>query len=273
MKCGEDKSTPQLGPGQSLLKFMDMASDTVKCAMSKPTNFKKNINHRRYLQRQVKSFVKSGRRKTNCPKKTPTSNLRDDVQHLVREAIKELRFSYAGAVQGSPSAATTAVLPAPIQSHLGITCSARLNTTYRLTHLPEKLSPASPRQDLLPRNAVPKFERESDQPLPCLALACSRAAEDDLFMSGEELTNNIDINDLYIPELHEPKSPIVNCDDYFVESDLEIPSPLYDSPETECSNFQFEFDSRHHNRRVPKFKEFLWIGREPHIEQPLLWRS
>lgn len=77
-------------------------------------------------------------------------------------------------------------------------------------------------------------------------------------MSVEELTNNIDINDLYIPELHEPKSPTVNCADYFMENDLEIPSPLYDTPD--YGNFQFYLDSRLPNQRITKFNEFFWIN-------------
>ena len=59
-------------------------------------------------------------------------------------------------------------------------------------------------------------------------------------MSGEELTNNIDINDLYIPELHEPRSPVVKCEDYIFENDLEIPSPIYDYGEQSIIHFKFE---------------------------------
>ena len=63
-------------------------------------------------------------------------------------------------------------------------------------------------------------------------------AEDEGFMTGEELTNNIDINDLYIPELHEPRSPVVKCEDYILQNDLEVPSPMYD--EQSRMHFQFE---------------------------------
>ena len=40
--------------GQSLIKFMTLATGSVKTALQKPANYKKNINHRRYLQKQLK---------------------------------------------------------------------------------------------------------------------------------------------------------------------------------------------------------------------------
>ena len=51
--------------GQSLLHFMTLATGSVKTALQKPANYKKNINHRRYLQKQLKICT---RRKKRSPK-------------------------------------------------------------------------------------------------------------------------------------------------------------------------------------------------------------
>lgn len=45
--------------GHSLLSFMNLASSKVKTALEKPNTFKRNINHRRFLQKQFRSMVKS----------------------------------------------------------------------------------------------------------------------------------------------------------------------------------------------------------------------
>ena len=48
----EDQSTA----GSSLLNFMNLASGNVKTALEKPANFKRNINHRRYLQKRLQNY-------------------------------------------------------------------------------------------------------------------------------------------------------------------------------------------------------------------------
>ena len=225
---------------------MDVASDAVKCALKKPSTFKRNINHRRYLQRQVKTVVRSRRN----PRKISPCDLKEDVQDLVREAIKELKYSqcYTNALEtfghrAPPPQHIRNDTPAQ-QIHNNFQSPRKLNPTYRLTHLP--LSRPIPHQIYIP----PRPQNNTNLRLnTCLyskvdlsaedegfSLSCS--AEDECFMSGEELTNNIDINDLYNPELHEPRSPVVKCEDYIVENDLEIPSPMYD----ERSSLHFQFD-------------------------------
>lgn len=250
MKPSCQDKTSQSAPGQSLLKFMDMASDAVKCALKKPTNFKRNINHRRYLQRQVKTFVKSRRSKNNCQRKVQSTDLREDVQDLVREAIKELKYShcYANADTVQSGRVTASPPPARTENQLDITSSKNMNTTYRLTHLPLEKPTMNNRHVF---HSYPVHKEQFIQHPVTLPLS---HAEEDPFMSGEELTNNIDINDLYIPELHEPRSPVVNCEDYFMGNDLDIPSPLYNSRDSD-NNFQFHFDN--FNQRIPKFEDFF----------------
>ena len=245
MKCHSQESS-----AQSLLEFMNVASDAVKCALKKPTTFKRNINHRRYLQRQVKTVVRSRRN----PRKINPCDLKEDVQDLVREAIKELKYSqcYTNALE---TLGHRGPLPQHVQSgspppqvHNNFQSPQKLNPTYRLTHLP--LSRPTPQQIYIhpqPQHNTsrhpetcsmyPKFNQSSEN----ASFSLNSNAEDEYFMSGEELTNNIDINDLYIPELHEPRSPIVKCEDYIVENDLEVPSPMYDE---RCS-LHFQFDPNH----------------------------
>ncbi|XP_028413187.1 uncharacterized protein LOC114536031 [Dendronephthya gigantea] len=239
------KSRTQEPSVQSLLEFMDIASDAVKSALKKPTTFKRHINHRRYLQRQVKSVV----RNRQHPRKVNPCDLREDVQELVREAIKELKHSpcYANALGASfghmrshHELMTNRRLSQQIQTHFQ--SSRPTHPTYRLTH---------PSQPITYQTHIHRANKENSSTVSadfcyhneanltttneCLGLS---SLTDECFMSGEELTNNIDINDLYIPELHEPRSPVVKCEDYIFENDLEIPSPIYG----EESIMRFKFD-------------------------------
>lgn len=241
MKCRAQEPS-----AQSLLEFMDVASDAVKCALKKPATFKRNINHRRYLQRQVKTVVRSRRN----PRKINPCDLKEDVQDLVREAIKELKYSqcYANALgafgqRGPPPQHIQNGSP-PHQIHNNFQSPRKLDPTYRLTHLPlsrpathQIYAPPLPQSNTsLCSNSCSYPDVNLGSEDECFSLNSN--AEDECFMSGEELTNNIDINDLYIPELHEPRSPVVKCEDYIVENDLEIPSPMYD----EESSLHFHFD-------------------------------
>jgi hypothetical protein len=67
--------------GQSLINFMTLATGSVKTALQKPANYKKNINHRRYLQKQLK--ICSRRKKRNTKAKTgPKTKKRANKQTL-----------------------------------------------------------------------------------------------------------------------------------------------------------------------------------------------
>lgn len=212
MKCYSQSESS----AQSLLDFMDVASNAVKSALKNPTTFKRNINHRRYLQRQVGKVVRG---KRNSRKLKPRE-LKEDVQDLVREAIKELKHSqrYAGTSgtfrhRGLP----TQYIGSDSPTQRFHTNSTLKPCTYRLTHLP-LLSPTNTQNHIPPLISCSLY---SGITLGSEGINLSLNAENDCsFMTGEELTNNIDINDLYIPELHEPRNPIVKCEDYIVANDL-----------------------------------------------------
>lgn len=230
MKCRAQEPS-----AQSLLEFMDVASDAVKCALKKPTTFKRNINHRRYLQRQVKTVVRSRR----TPRKLNPCDLKEDVQDLVREAINELRHSqcYVNALETFEHRGVAPQCISLPQNNFHN--PGRLNTTYRLTHLPaptQQLYTSHLAQNTAGQSSDSRLYTPANFASECSTLRLN--SEDECFMSGEELTHNIDINDLYIPELHEPRSPVVKCEDYIMENDLKIPSPMYD----EQGSLHFQFD-------------------------------
>ena len=64
--CSDSEKSDGATFGQSLIKFMTLATGSVKTALQKPANYKKNINHRRYLQKQLKICTRRKKRSTKA---------------------------------------------------------------------------------------------------------------------------------------------------------------------------------------------------------------
>ena len=166
------------GHGHSLLSFMKLASTKVKTALEKPNSFK------RFLQKQFKALVKS-------PEKIPT---RKQCNVAKESRMRQLDFSPACHNQMTPSPVNGGSMPfVPLQ-------------------------PFNPTMDLQQTNAHPFVN-------PTLNNVCDRrycdydtsssrvrettyynsslpelVAEEDGFLTGEELTQAIELKDLFIPE-------------------------------------------------------------------------
>lgn len=174
------------GHGHSLLSFMKLASTKVKTALEKPNSFKRNINHRRFLQKQFKALVKK-------PEKIPT---RKQCNLAKESMMQQLDFSPPCHNQMPPSPVNRSPLPfAPMAM---------------------AMQPFIPAMDLQQTNAHPFVN-------PTLSNVCERrycdydtskvrdttyynsslpelVTEEDGFLTGEELTQAIELKDLFIPE-------------------------------------------------------------------------
>ena len=213
---GEEQATA----GSSLLNFMNLASGNVKSAMEKPANFKRNINHRRYLQKQLRNYAK---RKNEISQKKP------------KDVLRQRGNTHASERHGTSRTAS--------RSDGGSKKSDRTSEVvrYEKLSLRERNLPASFWQEPIIQEAAesymyslyPTFEarngesedhytsavfepyfeawneyapreihsEELSQTGSVPSVSSEEAASDD-FMTGEELTQNIDIKDLYVPELY-----------------------------------------------------------------------
>ena len=72
--CSDGEKSDGATFGQSLIKFMTLVTGSVKTALQKPANYKKKINYRRYLQKQLKTCTR--RKKRSSKAKTGQKLLR-----------------------------------------------------------------------------------------------------------------------------------------------------------------------------------------------------
>ncbi|XP_028413140.1 uncharacterized protein LOC114535996 [Dendronephthya gigantea] len=80
---GQDDN-PSSNNVHSLLSFMNLASNKVKTALEKPNTFKRNINHRRFLQKQFRAIVKNPE-KGGAGKKSFTKDSIESMNFTLRE--------------------------------------------------------------------------------------------------------------------------------------------------------------------------------------------
>lgn len=178
--------------GHSLLSFMNLASNKVKTALEKPNTFKRNINHRRFLQKQFRAMVK-------CPEKTPGRRV------IPRDNIDSLNFAIRDC--GGQS------FPPPL-SHNFVQFDALdasiPNLAYETQHtyVPYARSEGYGQELCLKRqlqcNAYERVPRTNEnnclyQNRECAPSLPELIVEEE-FLTGEELTQAIELKDLFIPE-------------------------------------------------------------------------
>ena len=212
----------QVTAGSSLLNFMNLASGNVKNALEKPANFKRNINHRRYLQKQLRNY---GKRKPSefmlkKPKdvlKHKTNTLASDKHGMPRNSSrqegsskKSEKNSDAGNCE-KPSLRDRN-LPAsfwqePVVEDVAETYMYPLYPFHTRAGEPEE--PYNPAfetyfegwNECVAREIPAEELSPSAESVGAPSVSSEEAICDD-FMTGEELTQNIDIKDLYVPELY-----------------------------------------------------------------------
>ena len=211
----------QVTAGSSLLNFMNLASGNVKTALEKPANFKRNINHRRYLQKQLRNYAK--RKPSELTLKKPKdvfkhkgNNQAGDKHGVSRNSSRQEGNSKKSdkgveAVHRVKPSLRERNLP---QSFWQEPVIEDRTQTYLYSFYPFHTSRAGESED--PYN--PAFEAYFEGWNECVAreipteelspsaesvlsVSSDEAICDD-FLTGEELTQSIDIKDLYVPELY-----------------------------------------------------------------------
>lgn len=190
--------------GQSLIKFMNLATGTVKTALQKPANYKKNINHRRYLQKQLKICTRRKKRgpktKTGSkPKKAspesagtlPVTDVwmgQENPRQMDTRTLQENTFlSYERSFQ---NVGVFSSLEYAYHDFSNLRNSTNRENGFFASN---SAIPGQDIQDLSPHMNNTTF-LYTDELLPDVLV------EADNFLTGEELTRSLDIKDLFVPE-------------------------------------------------------------------------
>ena len=180
--------------GHSLLSFMNLASSKVKTALEKPNTFKRNINHRRFLQKQFRAMVKS-------PEKSPGR------RSIARGNIETMNFNLREYSTGQS-------FPPPL-NHNFVQFDALDNSMPNMGYetpsyyapfstgdsygqdqtLQRQMQCGSLDEGLMTKevNNSCLYQNDCSSSIPELII------EED-FLTGEELTQAIELKDLFIPE-------------------------------------------------------------------------
>ncbi|XP_068672358.1 uncharacterized protein [Montipora foliosa] len=276
--AGEIRKEEQVTAGSSLLTFMNLASGNVKNALEKPANFKRNINHRRYLQKQLRNFGK--RKPSEMILKKPKdvfkhknnglSGIKSGVSRNSSRQEGNSKKSEKNAFVGScenPSLRDRNLPPSfwqePFVKDVTETCMYPLYPGTFLPRAEDSEDPYNPATFETYFEGWSEFVVQPEVPTevlsPCSesvgapSLSSEEAIFDD-FMTGEELTQNIDIKDLYVPELYiEDRSAHEHSYDESLYLAPISPSQYIFTPTT-CSDqayFNFTFD--HDQSGLPPF--------------------
>lgn len=206
--------------GSSLLNFMNLASGNVKTALEKPANFKRNINHRRYLQKQLRNYGK--RKPSEFIMKKPKDVLKHKGNTLASDKLGVSRNSsrQEGSSKKSERNAEAVSCEKPSLRERNLPPSFWQEPviedgteTYMYPLYPfharagESEDPYNPAfetyfegwNECVAREIPGEGLSPSAESIPSVS---SEEAICDDFMTGEELTQSIDIKDLYVPELY-----------------------------------------------------------------------
>lgn len=187
---GQDDS-PDSNNVHSLLSFMNLASNKVKSVLEKPNTFKRNINHRRFLQKQFRAIVKSPEK--GASKKFFTKENIDSMNFTLRECNGQSyppplshNFLQFNALQTSN--------PNLGFAEPNFTIPFARNAGYCVENLPE-------RQMTCNGHIRKQSSCLYQVPDECssISLTPELGVEED-FLTCEELTQAIQLEDLFIPD-------------------------------------------------------------------------
>lgn len=258
----------QLGAGSSLLNFMNFASGNLKSALEKPANFKRNINHRRYLQKQLRNYSKrknevSQVRKSGGAPRTKTGTKANEKNNLAKnisnawrteinssEIIADVKMEKASALRDRnlPSSFwQEPVMPTPLDEYGNFYGSLQQiqtrNPVNQGSHNTEYESFLESWEDCERRELSPKSSHCDS--VPSISSADESISEE--FLTGEELTRSIDIKDLYVPELYiTDRTAEESQEELYITTPMS-PSQYILSPSDQgFFNFSFDQDAQSH---------------------------
>ncbi|XP_020912777.1 uncharacterized protein LOC110250955 [Exaiptasia diaphana] len=277
------KDSDTLSTGSLLLSFMTQASGNVKTALEKPANFKRNINHRRYLQKQLRNYSK---KKGDTPaKKTSSSStkFKSTHGHSGKQSYKSQSVSYMKSLRDSwlgsekeRNALKERNLPASFwQEPIIPSFQQDINSSmYQYHPRPEDYAHtnAGPNQEIETylsgwNNAVATYDAtpRTAGEFPTSDAIPSITPEDGLseeFMTGEELTRNLDIKDLYVPEMYSADKLLSDVQETLFAGQIS-PSQYYlPSPSPYNTEAYFNFSLEHDPQGLPPIA-MAFFGQNP----------
>ena len=206
--CSDGEKNDGATLGQSLIKFMSLATGSVKTALQKPANYKKNINHRRYLQKQLKICT---RRKKRSTKAKTTQKTRKTANKETPATTSEVWIGHGncGDIFLTPEGNNNQYFTTG--NNLFLPYDAPCNGLGNGFAFPNNLTNDTIAQNgfrswdsfaysgQLGVSAMQQMDNSSailrDDTLPVLL-----HEDAEQFLTGEELTHVLDINDLFVPE-------------------------------------------------------------------------
>lgn len=246
-----------LSTGSLLLSFMTQASGNVKTALEKPANFKRNINHRRYLQKQLRNYSK--KKGDISTKKTSTAKLKSS-HNVGKQNYKSQNMPYMKNVRENwlssekeRNALKERNLPASFWQE------PIIPTTYQHDMTTYQYQPNEPNNEIESylngwNNAIAAYDnmnRATEFPTTDAVIPTIAASEDggftEDFMTGEELTRNLDIKDLYVPEMYSADKLLNDVQETLYAGQISpsqyyLPSPSPYNTDQAYFNFSFEHD-------------------------------
>jgi hypothetical protein len=219
--------TPESGTnsnGHSLLSFMNLASNKVKTALEKPNTFKRNINHRRFLQKQFRAMVKS-------PEKSPGGR-----RAIARENIDSINFNTRDYNRQScpPPLSHNFVqfdaLDAPIPPNLAYeTPNFYVPFARSEGYVQEQTLQRQMQCNAFERGHIRKENHSCLYQSDCASSSLPELIVEEDFLTGEELTQAIELKDLFIPETDLTQYLLNGKDTLagFCNSDANIDNNLY----------------------------------------------
>jgi hypothetical protein len=208
--CPDSEKNDGATFGQSLINFMTLATGSVKTALQKPANYKKNINHRRYLQKQLK--ICSRRKKRSTKAKTGPKAKKGASKQALGTASDvwfgqancgDIFMASEGNLNQQFSANNNLFLPYEaafngVGSGYNIQNSVTNSTNFQNRFPWNNFTYAGQEQaNLLAKQQIDNTSSAffRDDSLPVML-----DEEAEQFLTGEELTHVLDIKDLFVPE-------------------------------------------------------------------------